>query len=242
MVQQRPGTPYKKPPMVCSGIWRNQHRSTVRKMKIFKVVFILVCLFFQTQLCAGESSYQVSESGKNIQVDGFLLEWSPQAKQYSDSSQTIMFGTINSPEGFCGYITLRSLGDSCRGMIISDSVSGRYWNVPLDTASLLRRSKICAIGHDTRNQRDDINAEWCIPWDSLSLSPNKTYQVSLIIKNTCSTLPVTLHFNGSQFNKKSTEFMTSSMMIRIVLIVMLLTIFIYMRAKIAKHKKNKPLK
>lgn len=209
-------------------------------MKQLKVTgVILVCIFLAQS--ADQLRFAVDKTGRSIQVDAFLLEWN------EEDSDTINQGVflftwdaVNTPEGLAGYIWYKHK-DTCSlsSFEIYPRISSmdRCMTMVMDTA--VAESGFYAIEKSIKESITSVTAEWLIPWDSIPIDDDGQYRVDFIATSSCKdTLkPITLSGEHTIEQGESSN-MTTRITLQVISIVVLLAVFLMLRARAKKLQKR----
>ncbi|MBN1757646.1 MAG: hypothetical protein JW863_04980 [Chitinispirillaceae bacterium] len=177
----------------------------------------------------------IRESRK-IQLDGFLMEWSPATAAQWGSDTSWRYDVMATPEGIAGYLRVR-LTQGCarvRLCFSPDSGDSAAITLPVDSAASATYFRVdrSMIGEDST-----CTVEWLFPWPA-GHNPVMT-PFSLSVAGTCGEkgmLPV-LHFTCRYQKKKSGR--TFGLIGRILLIGVLGALYLIVQAKIRNQSRRK---
>ena len=209
-------------------------------MKQLKVVgIILVCIFISQS--ADQLQLAVDKTGRSIQVDAFLLEWNEEdSDTINQGLFSLIWDAVNTPEGLAGYF-LYTYKDTCTlsSFIIYPQTSAldRYMTMVMDTT--VPEPSFYAIEKSINEGDTSITAEWLIPWNKISIDSDGNYNVDFRATSSCKdTLkPITLSGKHTIEQGESGN-MTTRITLQVISIVVLLAVFLILRAKAKKLQRR----
>jgi hypothetical protein len=153
--------------------------SSIHNKLLFVLLLGIFCSVFAREVV------DISRSGRRIQRDGFLIEWSEKSRREWSGSTVWYWDAVNTPEGVAGYFH-------------SEATRCSSWTFQADVrhgASLPLELSVPDTGETTgrffctaRTQRDSLfvlTAEWVIPWDSVAVDSGGTYAIHLAGHSAC---------------------------------------------------------
>ena len=183
---------------------------------------------------AGDTvTVEVSHIGRNIMLDGFLMEWSGRTVRPWGSDTAWLWDAAVTPDGLAGYLRTRSAPQCSTGEIVfSGSMLDRpcVVRLPMDSAW---RSDFLILDRTAYDSSGVYSIEWLFPWPkSGTARPNP---FALTLQRHClsnDSLPV-LVLKGLYGEKKANT--TGPLIGRIVLIGLLATMYFMIQRKIRRQ-------
>jgi len=113
---------------------------------------------------------------RNIQLDGFLLEWSASSSKRLPADSTVVYDAANTPDGLAGYFVVTRTG-SVQTMLINRV------GLPLDSALSIPLTATSADSGVYRVSADSgtsaIRVEWLLPWPAVGLDSTGHYRLAI---------------------------------------------------------------
>ncbi len=192
-------------------------------------------------LAADTTGAVVSMDGRNIQRDGFLLEWDIDQSRRFAPGLDIRWDAMNTPEGFAGYVQYPYSADKCgtRTFFFEREEADTILVMELQTPG--PEGKAYNVHLDTERQDSLIAAEWLIPWTELKPDSGGNYRIRLSVQDSCDQQAPTLVISGKTnlLKKDAPETISSPRLIfQGVIIAILLIAYILVRAQAKKLKKK----
>jgi hypothetical protein len=179
----------------------------------------------------------VIESGRRIQLDGFLLDWVKKGQHVWRGSGGWVWDAINTPEGVAGYFHCGVVSCSSWNFFIDPRrLTARPWKMHLDSSSQ-------SGNHHYRAQRTDrdslfsVTFEWLVPWDSLALDSSGNYAIHCIGENGCGDSIPPFIIVGTR--NAASSFLPPRFKTRVALIVALLALFIALQLTMKKKRRRR---
>jgi hypothetical protein len=174
--------------------------------------------------------YNVTKSGRRIQLDGFLMEWNRQEARPLNADSSIIGEIINTPEGLTGYFAIHQR-DSCPSwnfQLYPDvAVSHRYFALSSDTSGGGNHPwyKVSAPDSSLRI------VEWIVPWDTITTDSGGNYRAGLTGNDGCADTLKGVLITGSPSHKTAPPIITPRIKAQFLLILLLLTAYLLVRPK-----------
>ncbi|MFW5775034.1 MAG: hypothetical protein ACOCW2_01985 [Chitinivibrionales bacterium] len=203
------------------------------------LIFVHVVSFYAY---ADTTKTDIHRDGRNIQRDGFLLEWNTDDSRVFAQGSSVRWDAINTPEGFAGYVRYPYTPDRCSVRTFA------FHKQPADSA-LLRmdvhypgpQDAYYNVHLDTEKGDSIIAAEWLIPWSIIKPDSSGAFQLSVSSQDTCrgqNTLVIDGK-TGLLKNKGTPEAVPPLRLIfQGFLILVLLIAYLLVRSKAKKLKKK----
>ena len=205
-------------------------------MKIVKITaIILLCLFLSQS--ADQQRFTVDRTGREIQVDAFLLEWKEDdSKKLEQGAFSFTWDAVNTPQGLAGYIWYE-YGDACFitevNFYTQTGYPDRYMKMTIDTA--MSESAFYAIDKSIKDSVTSITTEWLIPWDSMSVTSDGQYEIKLAAYSSCKDTLNPVALSGQYLIKKrGGKNYSQRIVMQVISIGILLALFIMLKSRAGK--------
>ncbi len=183
------------------------------------------------KLCAQTQTSDIAlvNTGRRIQLDGFLLEWSSKTRSPLGESTQSFFDVVATPDGVAGYCIF-SAAQKC-GMqeirLLPDMRAlHRVVAIPLVESAI--PNTLCAT---SMNGTDRI-VEWLLPWDSIPRKDSLSYRIGMVVMNACTSVVAVKTIIGEFKKPSSPPRIISPMLITQGIVVLLLFVaFFYVKAR-----------
>jgi hypothetical protein len=209
----------------------------MRIKNIFTILFtagMFSVLFAQT-------IFNVAESGKRIQRDGFLLDWKVENSVSLIPDTSLVICAINTPEGLAGYLKYSGKAECSSwktGLYSRAGVRQHPIEISFgDTAVSAQQFTIDKAFHDSLVS---ITAEWILPWEWVAPDSDGHYEVGLLCANDCRDSSLTCIIKGTHSDSRPATARSSGLINQAILTAGLLGIYLYLRARTKKYANKKP--
>ncbi len=197
---------------------------------------ILISILFSTVSSDTEHSINVNRYGRQIQLDGFLLEWNAQsAYPWKNKDQLWYVDVISTKEGLSGYIRSDS-SVNCSSWTFSFRQSSVKEPVRIQIPS--SESNIYKIDRKLFDKQGIITIEWLIPWNYIAFDSTGDYQLLLTGTSNCGDSLSGLQISGSNKQERENISMTS-LILRVILLIVLIVIYLIVNAKVREQNQRK---
>jgi hypothetical protein len=182
----------------------------------------------------------INKFGKQIQLDGFLMEWSAQdARVWGKDSTLWYWDAGNSAEGIAGYFRSAAAVKCSTWSFKFDSQA----DVPLIIMNVSGDSlekPFYRIDSKLYDSTNIVVLEWKIPWQRIGLDTSGNYAFQLKGESGCGDSLPALLITGSK--EKPQGIITATLIIRGILIIVLLVIYVIVsiRMRNRTHQKGSP--
>jgi hypothetical protein len=185
--------------------------------------------------------FPVTKDGRQIQLDGFLLEWKKADTRPLGADSSWSWNVINTKEGLTGYFrsekklqckswTFRFL--PCR-LSPYQSMEIRFDSTAAGT--------FYRVTHADSGQREAVVCEWIIPWKTVCHDSAGGYQVGLFAFDACGDTMPPVILTGRLYNPKNVQW--GGVYVKFILLGGLMILLFYLqrstRATRGKFRKRK---
>jgi uncharacterized membrane protein YjfL (UPF0719 family) len=179
----------------------------------------------------------VSKSGRRIQLDGFLLDWTGNGRYVWRNSNGWVWDAVNTPEGLAGYFHCGMIACSSWTMYADlHRLKTSPWRMTLGDSAQSGDAGFKAI-RMARDTMFSITFEWVIPWDSVTLDSNGVYAVPVAAESGCGDTLDPFLIVGSRDGTASA--LPPWFAGRVALIVVLLVAFIALQLTMRKKTRRR---
>ncbi len=184
----------------------------------------------------------VDKDGRNIQLDGFLLEWNEEENRRLSPESPVRWDAMNTPEGFAGYVQYPYSPDSCgiRTFLLRQANTGNLI-ARLTVKVPDPQQDMYSVNLDT-DKDSLIAAEWLVPWSKINPDTSGIYTLTLVMDSGCDGISGSVRIQGKTglFNELQPDETPSSsrLIFQGVLIAVLLAAYLLVRARANKLKKK----
>lgn len=194
----------------------------MKSIKTKSLFLLLIC----SLTISADIKMNVHRYGRRIQVDGFLLEWSPkEALRWANTPWIV--DAINTSEGIAGFFSSDNLPVESEWVFVFTSSSEKKllgFKIPSD-----QRSDLFAFDKELYHKSGVINCEWILPWDLIGITPESEYKIKIIAETAdLDSASHELLLAGTR-DQTVSEIFTPRVIIQAILIVILLVIYIMLR-------------
>lgn len=187
-----------------------------------------------------QKKYDISQHGRRIQLDGFLLEWKSESAKTFDSNQEWSWDAINTTDGISGY--LKS----------NHKLSCRDWTFAFRSQNPATEKLIIHVNQEPKDQKNSfyqldrplfdstgiVCVEWVVPWNAVGIGSDGSYKINIQGFSNCGDSLPQIMITGNQ-NVNQTKSAWSGTAIRIVAIAVLSVIFVFTRRATRRRKSRK---
>jgi hypothetical protein len=204
---------------------------------------ILLTVFIGMQfICFSQASavqiHHVTKNGRQIQLDGFLLEWKKADAKRLGGDSAWLWDAINTGEGLTGYFTS---GKTPRCgpwtfRFLTQNLS-LHKSMDLRTDEAAPRS-FYRTAQKQDGAENDVTTEWIIPWDSIWHDSSGAYQVGLFAFDTCGDTVQPLILSGHVYLPQAPSWggvYGKAIMVGVLLVLLFM---VQRRAKAIQRKKT----
>ena len=185
--------------------------------------------------------HPVTKTGRQIQLDGFLLEWKKADAGPLAGDSAWSWDVINTREGLTGYFTtgktLRCPSWTFR--FLSEKLSP-YKSMDVNTRAAGRQS-FYRLSEQQNGDKKEMTVEWIVPWDSIWHDSSGAYQVGLISFDTCGDTLQPLILTGHRYRQQESVWGGVYEKGVFLGIMIALLIVLQRRVKATKRKKKSPV-
>ena len=176
----------------------------------------------------------IQESGRKIQLDGFLLEWNEATARPFNGNGRLIWNAVNTSEGFTGFFK-NTTSDSCRIVKIRlCSASGSpCWNIDLTNDGV--RSSLSAVSAVAQIAGSLYSAEFVVPWSALVRPGERRYRVEITAYAACGDSS-RIECQGAVMIAPKASVLTPKIKMQIVFIGVLLAAFLFLQFAVRKKK------
>lgn len=175
---------------------------------------------------------------KNIQRDGFLLEWDLNSSKYLDRDSLIKWDAAVTPHGLAGFFMLEG----------RDTADGWLFRIYPQTGSWHKHFDISFKGvPDDKNSvysasfnsdgTDSLNVtEWVLPWDTVLPDSGKQFYSGFIAVSPSNDTLSAVVLEGEKFGQKKGRVLTPGIIVQMISIAVLLALYLFIRSKAMKKR------
>jgi hypothetical protein len=136
----------------------------------------------------GDARFPIVKRGKQIQRDGFMLEWNAAQGHRASPKYDIYWDALNTREGVSGYIRYaRPESFKCASWIFrlypKASDSHAFYEVVWDSACT--DNPVFTQALEVVNGVPMVTIEWVVPWSLIQPTPEKRYELKITGENGC---------------------------------------------------------
>lgn len=128
--------------------------------------------------------HQVSKNGRQIQLDGFLLEWNKADAKRLGGDSAWLWDAINTGEGLTGYFTTGK-NPRCGPWTFRFLTQKLSLHKTMDVRTDADVGPFYRVARKQDGAKNDVTAEWILPWDSIWHDSSGAYQVGVFAFDTC---------------------------------------------------------
>jgi hypothetical protein len=188
------------------------------------------------------SVFEVQKNGKRIQRDGFLLEWPVSEAVVLDGPGNVRMNAVNTPEGLAGFVSY--ITDTIKtSQKLAFYPRAGVWTHPIEV-TIGNDSTEPAGPFSVERVRTDtseyVNIEWILAWDWIKPDSTGIYSVGLSVLPDSGADAATCVIKGKYIVPSSSQAKPAGLRNQVILVVCLLGIYIYLRARAKKYMKKKP--
>jgi len=188
-----------------------------------------------TAICA-PVNYDVTLSGRKIQLDGYLLEWTSAHAGQLDGMKNVRWDAMTTPEGLAGYFAVDSV-DSCASWkfrLFPDlRALHRYLDIDVRPGADAARYAVA------RADSHVVIAEWLVPAGDIKADSAGRFRIGLSGVGACGDTFPAITISGVKNAGKVRLIFTPMMKAQILLILMLLTSYFWIRSRVTKPSRRR---
>jgi hypothetical protein len=207
---------------------------------LHRIINLICIIMLAVSFTQAQKKYDISQHGRRIQLDGFLLEWKSDSAKKFDGNQVWRWDAINTPDGISGYFESNSRLSCLDWTFTLRSQNSRAERLIIHTNQPQKEQKnsFYQLDRPLLDSAGLVSVEWVIPWSAVSVGGDGVYQVDIQGLSICGDTLPPIMITGNQTIKKS-ESMWKGTAIRVVAIAALSIIFVYMRRTTRRRKSQK---
>jgi hypothetical protein len=183
--------------------------------------------------------HPVTKNGRQIQLDGFLLEWNKADGRALDADSLWSWDVINTREGLTGYFKAE------KQLVCTGPWTFRFLPCRLSPYQSMEihtnangADRFYRVTHSDTGQEKDAVCEWIIPWKEVCHDSTGAYQVGLFAFDACGDTVRPLILTGQVFNPKKVSW--GGVYGKTILLgVLLVLLFIMQKSTKGKFRKRK---
>lgn len=193
-----------------------------------KRISVLILLLFVA--VSAEVSVDIVRESKNIQVDGFLMEWnSENARRWKDSDWS--WDAMNTPAGVAGYFTLGE-EEPCSSWVFEITPQGEDREFRIRIPDVFD-GEFYAVDEARYDSVGRPTVEWLIPWSALGKEKAVgKYSVRMMAGSECDDNLEPVVLNG--IREEKVKIITPKLISKGLLIVLLLVLYVRVRKFVKK--------
>jgi hypothetical protein len=191
---------------------------------------------FNVIASAGIPIVDIQETGRKIQLDGFLLEWNEATARSWNGDRRLIWNAVNTPEGFTGFLK-NTTADSCRidSIRLCGSREISCWTIRLaNDAVKSSLSAGFAVAKDTGSL---YSAEFAMPWFALAKPGEKRYRVEMTAFSVCGDSSKIVCC-GDVAAIPAASFLTPKIKVQIAFIAVMLAAFVFLQLSVRKKTRR----
>jgi len=195
---------------------------------------VLVAAAFAAAAFGADSVHVVLHAqGRNIQHDGFLLEWADASAKRFPGGDGLTWDAVNTPAGLAGYLRTPS-ADSCTPRCFTLVVSPqRRYDACFDSADGGQGTwKLFAADDGTSH------AEFLVPWEQAALDSAGVYDVSIDADNPCGTQRGVLRLSGGRYFDVTGRVWSRRVQVQTVVIGVLLASYLLLTGSVRRKNRR----
>jgi hypothetical protein len=187
-----------------------------------------------------QNVYDISQHGRRIQLDGFLLEWKSESEKTFGNNQEWGWNAVNTADGISGYF--KSINKvTCRDWIFtfqSQNPGATELMIKINQELSMQKNTFYQLDRALFDSTGVVCVEWVVPWSTAGIGSDGSYKVDIQGASNCGDTLSPIIITGNQ-NIQQSKSVWSGTAIRIVAIAVLSGAFIFMRRKIRQRKTQK---
>ncbi|MFP4242870.1 MAG: hypothetical protein ACLFTW_12930 [Chitinispirillaceae bacterium] len=192
-------------------------------MKTLLVLLVLTAGVFAEDV-------DISQKGKSVQVDGFLMEWnSENARRWENSDWS--WDAMNTPEGVAGYFS-SDTSEICSSWVFEIVPEGRDERFEIRIPEKIQ-GEFYVVDEARYDSSGRSTVEWLIPWSALGKEKTAgTYTVHMKAGSGCDDQLKPMILTGVR--EKEVKIITPQLISKGILIVLLLILYVKVRKFVKK--------
>lgn len=191
--------------------------------------FLLLLIVGTISLSLAKDSFDITRSGRKIQLDGFLMDWIEKNRQVWNGSAIWSWDAINTPEGVAGYF--RANGAPACSLWIFDVSDYNGLHKMVASAAKDTETPFYCVNHQQGNP-PSLTVEWVVPWDSVAIDGNGNYAIKIAGKSACTDSLEPILLTGKA--PSAHNYLPKHFAVRLVFIIALLVVFAAIQIRIRK--------
>ena len=215
---------------------RNNSRPGIRFRHCLVAFISGVILVAQGAAAASIPTVDIQETGRKIQLDGFLLEWNEATARTWNGDRRLIWNAVNTPEGFTGFLK-NTTADSCRidSVRLCGSRGISCWTIRLASDAVKSSlSTAFAVARDTGSL---YSAEFVLPWFALAKPGEKQYRVEMTAFSACGDSSKIV-CSGNMVTAPAASLLTPKIKVQIAFIAVLLAAFAFLQFSVRKKTRR----
>jgi len=150
--------------------------------------------------------HAIGKSGRMVQLDGFLMEWRKDSAKVLGPDSLWQWDAVNTREGLAGYFKTDARHLKCPDWtfrFLPHQLSS-YKNMDLRMGPKSDQT-FYRIAQSGATPDSSMDAEWVIPWDSITVDSSGAYQIGLMAFDGCKDTLQPVIFTGRKFTPQKAQ-------------------------------------
>lgn len=215
-------------------------KSNQESQMLHLIIKIMCVVVLAVSFSNAQKRYDISQYGRRIQLDGFLLEWRSDSAKNFDSNQLWSWDAINTPDGISGYLKSNH-NLSCHDWTFtfrSQKSGAEKLTLHINQVPKELKNTFYQVDSPLFDSAGIVHVEWVIPWAAAVVNGGGSYEIDIKGFSNCGDSLQQIMITGNQ-NIKKPKSAWSGAAIRIVAIAALSIIFVLLRRTTRRRKSQK---